>query len=277
MMRRIDVGLTSVADHPTLASQGKASTLADLAGHLPVVELDTTFYALPTADAVRRWQQAVPASFQFIVKATQFMTRHKEAPDHEPVAEFTAWRRALAPLIEADQLAAALFQLPPYFGVTAENVRYLHLIRRLLPGVPVALEFRNDGWYSPDYRGSTLALMRELTFSHVVVDEPQTASGSVPLVAEVTDPALAIMRLHGRNTAGWLERDPQWRSCRTNYRYSDAELQALGQVATTLDARRVIVIFNNNGGHDAAANALAFIAQLGLQFDDLGPSQLSLF
>ncbi|WP_125705948.1 DUF72 domain-containing protein [Lacticaseibacillus daqingensis] len=273
----IQVGLTSVADHPSLASRGATSTLADLAGHFPVVELDTTFYAQPSVATVQAWQRQVPPTFRFILKATQYMTRHKTAPDHELVAEFTAFRRGLAPLLETNQLAAILFQLPPYFGVTLENVRYLRQLRRLYPDLPIALEFRNNGWYSADYQASTFDLMRTLKLTHVVVDEPQTPAGSVAQVPVVTTADLAILRLHGRNTAGWLERDPQWRSRRTNYRYSEAALQSLGAVARQLPAQQVIVIFNNNGGHDAAANARTFIAQQNLTFDGLGPSQLDLF
>nr|WP_225048012.1 DUF72 domain-containing protein [Lacticaseibacillus kribbianus] len=256
------VGLTAVADHPSLAS-GRASTLADLAGHFPVVEIDSGFYAVPSEAVVRGWQAQVPAGFSFIVKATQYMTRHRDDPAHELVAEFTALRRALAPLVEKGQLTAVLFQLPPYFGVTLENVRYLRRIRQLYPDLPVALEFRNNGWYAADYRAQTLDLMRELGFVHVVVDEPQTATGSVPLVPVATSDDLTIMRLHGRNTAGWLERRPEWRHLRTDYDYSAEELAALGRVAWGLCSRRVVVIFNNNGGHAAAGNAQAFCTQLG--------------
>jgi uncharacterized protein YecE (DUF72 family) len=116
-----------------------------------------------------------------------------------------------------------------------------------------------------------------LRLIHVVADEPQTPAGSVPLVAEATNPDLTIMRLHGRNFAGWQEKRGEWRSQRTNYRYQPSELQALGQLARNLASRDVAVIFNNNGGGDAGANALAFIAQEQLHYTGLGPEQLGLF
>lgn len=274
----INVGLTSVADHPSLTA-GRTSTLADLAAIFPVVELDTTYYAVPSAQTVARWLRQVPPRFQFIVKATAAMSAHEQTEPHDASADFTALRRALAPMQASGQLASILFQLPPYFGASAENVRILMRIRALYPTLPVAVEFRNAGWYLPDYRQQTLALLQQLHFSHVVVDEPQTPAGSVPLVAAVTDPALAIMRLHGRNVAGWQRGGTQWRSERTNYRYDQTELAALGQVAQQLarQAKQVIVIFNNNGHHDAAANAQQLIADLGLTYQGLGPRQLDLF
>ena len=66
----IRVGLTSVADHPSLAANGKRSTFADYAQYFPVIELDTTFYGLKTADLVRRWQAQVPVSYPHLTLPT---------------------------------------------------------------------------------------------------------------------------------------------------------------------------------------------------------------
>lgn len=274
----ISVGVTAVAEHPSLAANGKTSTLVDLAQHFPIMEMDTSFYAIPTVATVQRWQRQVPVGMRFIVKASQYMTLHKRDEHVDVPAEFTALRRAVTPLVATGQLAAIMFQLPPYTAVTPTSVRYLRRIRDLYPDLPLAVEFRHDSWYLPQYRASTLSLMRELHLIHVVVDEPQTPSGSVPLVAEATSDELTILRLHGRNYAGWQEGNaPGWRSRRTNYRYNAEELQALGAVARGLASRDVAVIFNNNGGRDAAANALAFIKQEHLHYDGLGPSQTALF
>ena len=62
----INVGLTSVADHPELATRGNRSTFSDYAQHFPVLELDTTFYGLKPVEQVRHWQAQVPSGFQFI-------------------------------------------------------------------------------------------------------------------------------------------------------------------------------------------------------------------
>lgn len=275
----IEVGLTAVADHPELNAAGHASTLGDIAQIVPVMEMDTTFYHIPPARTVAGWQQQVPPRFQFIVKATQYMTLHREDVSVDVAREFQTLQESLRPLIATRQLRAILFQFPPYFGVTAEHVRYFHLMRQRYPTLPIAVEFRNAGWYAPEYRQTTLDLLRELAFIHVVVDEPQTASGSVPLVAVATNPTCTIMRLHGRNAAGWADRRTAWRKERTNYRYSDQELQALGQTARKLaeTSKVVAVIFNNNGHGDAATDAQRFIAQQGLDFPGLAPRQLDLF
>lgn len=275
----IEVGLTAVADHPDLAANGHTSTLGDLAAHFPVVELDTTAYAIPAVTTVQKWQRSVPPACRFIVKATRKMTGHEGVDLGVWRTEFAAWRRAMAPLIETQQLAAALFQFPPSFGVSPKHLRTLAAIRTQFPDLPVAVEFRHASWYAGEWRAQTLAVMQELALIHVVVDEPQVAVASVPLVVAATNPALTIMRLHGRNQAGWLKQGAAWRSERTNYRYSAAELTALGDVAKQLAeaSRQVVVIFNNNGHHDAAANAAQFTRLLGLHFAGLAPRQLDFF
>ncbi|WP_390407811.1 DUF72 domain-containing protein [Lacticaseibacillus jixiensis] len=271
----IEVGLTAIADHPSLAANGKTSTLADLAQYFPIVEIDSSFYGCPSVHTVQQWQQQVPRQMRFIVKATQLMTRHKETEDL--LGQFGALHEALTPLAESNQLAAVLFQFPPYFGVTAENVRYLRFVRAQYPNWPIAVEFRHDGWYLPQYRKQTLDLLTSLAMSHVVVSEPQTPAGSVPLVPVATNSELTIMRLHGLNAAGWQSRGPGSFSARTNYRYTKEELRKLATVAQGLNSQHVAVIFNNNGGHDAADNALAFIALLNLHWPHLAPRQLDLF
>lgn len=145
----------------------------------------------------------------------------------------------------------------------------------VLPDLPVAIEFRHPSWYLPAYRAATIDLLKAAGDIHVVVDEAQTVSGSVPLVPIATNPELTILRLHGRNQA-WGQSGAKTTE-RTNYRYSQAELEAFALIVKHLKSKNVTVIFNNNGGHDAAANAQQFIDMLGLDFPGLAPRQLDLF
>ncbi|WP_057895053.1 DUF72 domain-containing protein [Lacticaseibacillus brantae] len=273
----IEVGLTSVADHPELSATGKkVSTFSDYASHFPVVEIDTMFYGVKSESVVAQWQQQVPAQFQFIVKAPGALTQHRQKTNqalNQPTM-FAEFVQSLTPLIATNQLTAVLFQFPPYFGVSGAHVHYLRSLRQQYPHLPLAVEFRHSSWYAPQYRASTLDLLRQLELIHVVVDEPQTPGGSVPMVPVATNSELTMMRLHGRNTLGWAT---QQRPERTDYQYSEPELAQLGTVARQLDSKRVVVIFNNNGGGAAAGDAKAFIDLLGLDFPGLGPAQLDLF
>lgn len=280
----ITIGLTTWTEHPALVGGTKAKTsLNEYAAVLPVVEVDTPFYGIRENAMVVNWQQLVPANFQFILKANQVMTKHDLGGD--PVSDdnrrdaFKAYRKMISPLVKAHQLKTILFQFPPFFRRTTENIQWLFEIRELMPHLPIAVEFRHPSWYADGVLESVMDYLKGLNMTHVVVDEPHRLNDGMPLVPQVTTPNLAVVRLHGRNEAGWFNQGANWRSQRTLYHYSDDELASLGDMVKHLaeSANEVCVIFNNNSGGDAAENALAFRDMLGLSWDGLGPQQLNLF
>jgi uncharacterized protein YecE (DUF72 family) len=148
-----------------------------------------------------------------------------------------------------------------------------------LPGVPIAVEFRNQSWYEDGVKDAVFSFLHDLGLIHVVVDEPHAMNDGVSFEPVVTNAKLALLRLHGRNQQGWSAKGPNWRSQRTLYRYNDAELAEFKQTVEQLQAQadEVCVIFNNNAGGDAADNAMALKELLGVSFGDLGPHQLDLF
>ncbi|WP_288529691.1 DUF72 domain-containing protein [uncultured Secundilactobacillus sp.] len=280
----ITIGLTTWREHPTLVGGTKVqTTLSDYAAVLPVVEVDTPFYGIRDPQMVIKWQREVPNNFQFVIKANQLMTKHDlghdEKDDAARQAAFVAYRQMIEPLVSAHQLKAILFQFPPFFRRTTENIDWLLQIRQQLPKLPIAVEFRHPSWYADTVIESVMAYLKGLKMTHVIVDEPHRLNDGLPFVPRVTTPQLAIVRLHGRNEAGWFNQGPDWRKKRTLYRYNEAELRELAiQVRTLADnAKEVCVIFNNNSGGDAAPNALALRDLLGVTWDGLGPQQLNLF
>jgi uncharacterized protein YecE (DUF72 family) len=98
-------------------------------------------------------------------------------------------------------------------------------------------------------------LLRELRWSYVIVDEPYTPTGGVPAIVAVTNPELAVFRLHGHNTAGW--RRGASVAERFDYLYRAAELAAwVGPVRRVAgEAERVHVVFNNCVQDYAVVNA----------------------
>lgn len=279
----ITIGLTTWREHGSLVHEGQERklTLPEYAQFLPCVELDTPFYGIPRESSFKKWAQETPPDFQFIIKANQVMTRHREpaavgATDEAEV--FTHFKQSSAPLVAAGKLKTILLQFPPFFGVNQENVRYLRRVRHYLGDLPAAVEFRNQAWYQQAYRQQMLGLLRQLNFSHVIVDEPQTPTGSTPYFPVATNP-LALLRLHGRNFAGWANQGKDWRRKRTLWRYNDNELKNFAYDIRRLtgEAQEVCVIFNNNSGGDAADNALRLQELLGLEFKGLAPQQMDLF
>lgn len=280
----ITIGLTTWSEHQSLLPNQKQLTLGDYAQFFPIVEVDSFYYALQAPTVSQKWLTQVPAGFQFIVKAHQAMTKQA---DYQAVTStekelFTRYYRSIEPLLTAQQLKAVLFQFPPYFQLNTENSQYLRRIRAWLPQVPIAVEFRHRSWYDLQFRKQMYAFLDELQMTHVIADEAQTPHNSVPFDPVVTNPALAMLRLHGRNMAGWQNPGAAWRKQRTLYRYKHEELAKLAQTVQKLatQAKETVVIFNNNAGGDAAANALELQQKLKLVFKDLAPKspeQMDLF
>lgn len=285
----ITIGLTTWSDHPSLIKQQRPVQLTEYAAFFPVVEIDNPFYGLPTKATIANWQSQVPDKFQFILKANREMTKHpaddKLAP---PVTDakrreiFNRYRQMVTPLIKRHQLKTVLFQFPPFFNATTENIEYLQQVRALLPDLPIAVEFRNQTWFDDAIFKVTRNFLQELAMTLVIVDEPQQGANSAPLKLAVTNHNLVMFRLHGQNTKGWANPDKSWRKTRTLYRYDEAELQQFSELITQVKSRaeEVCVIFNNNSGGDAADNALQLQDMLGIKFTGLSqwpPQQLNLF
>lgn len=278
----IHIGLTGWSYHDLIAPNAKRKLL-DYASHFPVVELDTSFYAIPSEKNILNWIDTTPDVFQFIPKAYGPLTQHHRRPEETRSLEelFNVFKAAFQPMVAHYKVYTFLFQFPPYFSCERESVQYLRYVRQMMGNWPVAIEFRNSSWYSEDYRADTFNLLKELNFIHVVVDQPQTPNNSVPMVPVATHPDKAFIRLHGRNYQGWLGLDDtkDWRTFRTLYDYSETELQEIKQAAETLEqqAHDVAVIFNNNSGGHAAPNAKLFQKMLGIEYDGLAPQQMGLF
>jgi uncharacterized protein YecE (DUF72 family) len=121
-----------------------AGMLAYYAERFRTVEVNNTFYRMPTAKAVAGWAAAVPPGFLFVLKAPQRITHFKRLKDVDGlVREFCDTARLLG-----DRLGPLLFQLPPNFKV---DVGRLADLLALLPrDLRAAFEFRNATWFTDD-------------------------------------------------------------------------------------------------------------------------------
>lgn len=280
----ITIGLTGWGDHPKLYPPGTPARekLSRYADYFPLVEVDSSFYAVLGEATYRKWLEEAPR-LTFILKAYRGMTGHLRGKNPYPDVDamYTAYLDSIVPMVESGRLRAVMFQFPPWFDCTAEHVRQLRAIKRRMQGLPLAVEFRHRSWYADDVQEETLAFLRLEGWIHIICDEPQIGEGSVPAVLEPTHPELTLVRLHGRNTGGWLQgSSPDWRETRNLYCYTTDELQDWGRRLKALaenGAREIGMIFNNNSGGDAAPNALEMMRLLGMSAGELPPQQLDLF
>lgn len=279
------IGVTGWGDHDKLYELGTApkDKLKEYAAHFPIVELDSSFYAVQPERNNRKWIQETPDRFQFIVKAYQGMTGHQrgEIPFETREDMFSAFKLSVEPYIESGKLGCVLFQFPPWFDCNKEHVDYLRWCKDKMGDIPCALEFRHESWFFPKYENRTLEFMRKEGWIHAIVDEPQAGERSIPTVLEPTTSDKVLVRFHGRNVHGWNKASggKSWREVRYLYRYQDSELIEWAEKLKKLGAQcgTVYAVFNNNSGGDASDNAKRMIELLGLEYDQLAPRQLDLF
>ena len=256
-----------------------ARRLAWYAEHFRLVEVNSTFYAVPPAARVRNWCDQTPDGFVFDVKLHRLLSRHSTPVRMLPsglrkpagggdkavltpkleAALVEVILESLAPMEAAGKLGALLLQLSPSFGPKSHSLAELdHLLDRLA-GRRVAVDLRNRNWLSDDRRDETFDYFRKRRVSWVTVDAPPGDHFMImPAADVVTDRRLAYLRAHGRNTHGYVT----GRSVaeRFDYDYSDAELKEIADRAEQLSTIAIDthIIFNNNSSNYApkAANRL---------------------
>ncbi len=251
------------------------------ASQFPVVEVNSTYYALPAESTSGLWVDRTPDEFVFDVKAFRLFTRHPTPPTALPgdihkalpaalkskrnlygrdlPAELTAevWRRferALLPLDSAGKLGVVLFQFPPWFQAGKAQQDYILACQAKLPQYKLAVEFRHNSWVSGENLAETLKFLRDNDLPFVCVDEPQGFSSSLPPVAAATSD-IGVVRFHGRNRETWVKGGITVAE-RFNYLYAEEEfgewlprIRSLGS-----ETRQLHVLFNNCYQDQAVAN-----------------------
>ncbi len=158
-----------------------SAMLAYYVSQFDTVELNNSFYRLPSEAALRQWRDATPSGFRFAVKASRFITHMKKLKDPETsVAKFFDRIDILG-----EKAGPVLFQLPPQWPVDAERLR--NFLEYLPRHYEYAFEFRNQSWNSePVYE-----ILRAFGAGYCIFD---LAGYQSPMA--VTS-KLAYVRLHG--------------------------------------------------------------------------------
>jgi uncharacterized protein YecE (DUF72 family) len=248
----------------------------------PVVEVDATYYALPSKRTAESWVERTPKHFVFDIKAHALMTgqptevsRLPKAIKEQLPAELTEkkriyrkdlpqellgdvygqFREALEPLVAGGKLGAVFVQFPKWVFPSNE-ARELILATRERLDLPIAVEFRHGSWFNEKNAERTVKFLQEHKIPYVAVDEPQGFKSSVPPVVVPTSEELAVFRFHGRNKENWEKKDiPP--SERFRYLYDEDELADwTPKIASVAKAtKQTHVIYNNCFSNYGTTNA----------------------
>jgi uncharacterized protein YecE (DUF72 family) len=295
---RIRIGVASWTD-PSMTARGvfypdgvtsAEARLRYYAARFPLVEVDSTYYAIPARRSAELWVERTPEGFTFDVKAHALMTGQPSEVErlprdlrealpatlaakervyaHELPGEIrdAVWSRfldALTPLRQHNRIGALLVQYPRWFTPTRESAAEIETMRGRLEGWPVAVELRNREWFSARLHDRTLALLERNGLAYVAVDAPQGFESSVPKVPTATSRTLAVVRFHGQNTDTWEARVARV-SDRFRYLYDESQLRAWLPLIRSMSeqAEELHLVFNNCYGNYATTNALELASML---------------
>lgn len=249
------------------------SPLTYLAGFVDMVEVNSSFYRIPTPVATAGWARQVAAvpGFFFTAKLHQGFT-HAGRCEAVLAAQF---REAMAPLREAGCLRALLAQYRYDAADTPTRRRELSwLAEQFAALAPLVVEVRHISWQSP----SGVAFLRDLGVSIAVLDYP-TARDSFT-ARENLGASAGYFRLHGRNHDAWFaSREGKAPHEPYNYDYSDAEIDDLADTARALlpQVRSLTIVANNHYRGKGVSTALRLKSELSGQRVAVPPALLAAY
>jgi len=215
------------------------------AEHFEAVEVNYTYYRLPSVRTMESLVRRTGENFLFWVKANR-ETTHKQ--NRSVAAEFI---ENIAPLRAADRLAGVLLQFPQSFHRTVANRKYLAGALADFAPLPLAVEFRHRSWQ----HAATAEGLRQRNVTLVIPDVPEIPDlyHSPPAATTTT----GYLRLHSRDASKWYGAGG---ADRYDYSYSRDELVEFIRQWSELDEplAQIFAFFNNCHHGQAAENAEAF-------------------
>ena len=215
------------------------------------LEVNFTYYTLPSQKSFSAMSQKTSDGFEFIVKSFKGMTheiRNKETGEMIDNQEtFKKFKYSLDPLIGDGKRAGVLAQFPYGFSPNRGNFGYLERFKEEMGDVALVFEFRNQTWM----KEGMFEFLEKLGVGYCIVDEPKLPK-LMPYLPKATS-EIGYFRFHGRNT-NWFNVPT---SVRYDYLYSEGELKEFIPDIKDISKKtaKTFVFFNNCHAGSAAKNA----------------------
>jgi uncharacterized protein YecE (DUF72 family) len=261
----------------TVRGRGKFDELAFYAEHFDTVEINSTFYGVPSPATARSWARRTPPAFEFSLKLYQKFTHpemFEKATGRDPWSlgqkDVDEFRAALDPLASAGKLGALLAQFPASFKNEPDSRGYLEWLLESFRGYMIAVELRHRSW--SDDPLDTLELLAGFGAAWTQIDEPKFRfSIRQNLLPNVR--TFYYLRLHGRNAAQWWKHDTS--EDRYNYLYSADELEPFAEAAekASRQVKKAYLYANNHFSAKSVANAAILKHRLGQELSGEYPEE----
>jgi len=242
------------------AGLNKRDYLSFYSGKFQALELNSSFYAIPSPGLIENLKSHTPDEFKVVVKAFRGITHERDESSEKSLEKFLA---AVAPLAGSGKLAAVLLQFPYSFRHGDRETVYLDWLLGRMREVPAVVEFRHSGWM----KRRVFECLQSYDTALCCVDQPRLP-GLMPPEVIRTSGHLGYVRFHGRNAAKWWKHEESWE--RYDYLYSEEELSewlsGIRWLASKTD--QTYIFFNNHRAGQAVENARQMSGLLGLTDPD---------
>jgi len=248
------------------------------AEHFGTVEVNSSFYRVPSIDATRSWARRTPDGFEFSLKLYQkfthpdmFLKATGQDPSELDRDDVDQFRAAIDPLAAAGKLGALLAQFPASFRNDRNARGYLEWLLNAFGDYQVAVELRHRSFSEDPVE--TMQILAAHGAALVQIDEPKFKD-SIRQNRRPNVKTMYYMRLHGRNAAEWWSHEKS--EDRYNYLYAGSELDPIVEEVeeASREVKKSYVYANNHFSAKSVANAITIKHKLGQPIEGEYPDTL---
>lgn len=236
------------------------------------VEVNSTFYGQPRANATLGWVKRTPQDFDFAVKLFHKFTHPNMSADPDPVnqTDVDTFKGGIDPLAASGKLGPLLVQFPSSFQRSQEAIDYLAWLLKAFAGYQLAVELRHRTWSDAS---ETTQVLNDHGAAWVQIDEPKFSS-SIRQDLKGKSPDLYYLRLHGRNAKQWWDHAES--EDRYNYFYTDEQLEPIAEKVRDIRAmvKKAYLFLNNHFSAQSIANATTLKSMLDIPVTSRMPPEL---
>ena len=237
---------------------GRFDRLRYLAELCDSIEINTSFYHIPSRRTVNSWLSRISDLPHFLFSAKLYKGLTHEREEETADKSLDQYVNSIEPIHSTGRLAAVLMQFPWSFKFTEDNMIWLERLVKKLAPITLAAEVRHTSWLNDEY----LDFLKTHKIAFCNIDQPNIKTNITP--TEIVTSPVSYLRFHGRNAAKWFTKGREDSDERYDYLYHPDELEVWIERIRRMAAgsQKVFAYMNNHVGGKGLANALELKSML---------------